>query len=298
LLASAANAQEESPESPGWTPSLSVGFGITSQSLSGTSSTTLQAANGNPVVLGAGDSNDLRAQYFSGTAELYAPPLTDGGWAPRLFVHAGGQIPLSDEFVAQNYLGTFGTGDDLAGNCKGGVEPITGGTQTLQPRACVVRGKNTVSLNGNWFAGIGVDLTLPISRRQFHLRPSIDYFGQSWEAEGLVARTSAVSVRPDPPLPALPPAERVQNRIEAIKATSDTNIMHGVGPRLQLVLQLAEVGEFGVDLFLETQFYWILSDNDVQFSGSNAAGSASFESEVDSFVGQGGGGIRVVWKGD
>jgi hypothetical protein len=288
--ASAANAQEETQEepqeqsqaepqkeSPGWTPSISVGFGLTSQSLDGTAETDLPTADGGTVPIGAGISNDLRAQYFEPSASLYSPPLLDGGWAPRLFVHAGGQVPLSNTFIAQNYVGTFGIGDDLNGNCP-----------APDPRACVVKSKSSVMLNGNWFAGIGVDLTLPVSRRQFHLRPSIDYFGQSWQAESSIERTSTTN----------PPGQPLTSLFETIDASSEKKIMHGVGPRLQFILELAEVGPIGVDLFLETQFYWILSDSAVQISGSSADGNASFTTEVDSFVGQGGGGVRIVWKGD
>jgi hypothetical protein len=277
-LVSAAHAQQEpEEESPGWTPSLSLGFGITSQGLEGTSQTDLQTADGGTVPIGAGESNELRVQYFEPSASLYAPPIWDGGWAPRLFVHGGLQVPLSDGFIAQNYVGTFGQGDDLDGNCPAPA-----------PRTCVVKSKNSVSLDGNWFVGIGVDLTLPVSRRQFHLRPSIDYFGQSWKAEGEIERTSTTN----------PPGQPLTSVFESIDASSDTQIMHGVGPRLQFILELAEVGQFGVDLFLETQFYWIVSDNAVQFTGSSADGNASFVTEVDSFVGQGGGGVRIVWKGD
>jgi hypothetical protein len=141
-------------------------------------------------------------------------------------------------------------------------------------------------VNAYWQAGIGFDFIIPFDQRQFRIRPSLDYVGQSVDVEGVATRTLRGASNVD-----LPGGNR-------IGASSDDKIIHGLGPRIQIDVEVAKNDEFTVSLFVESGFYWMLSDRSVRFSSTDAAGeSATFKVKLDDFAPQGGAGIRIAWTG-
>jgi hypothetical protein len=105
--------------------------------------------------------------------------------------------------------------------------------------------------------------------------------------------------------------------------------MHGVGPRLELDIEVAKVGNMVFEFFAQAGIYWILTDRTITHSGVGQIGDgkctqrnpdfldpnftppdfcsadvpggqnirAFYESEAGPYVVQGGGGFRVVWRG-
>jgi hypothetical protein len=266
---------------PGWEPSLAIAFGLQIQELDGSFDADFTVESGGTIDLPRGDTNDLTGQHFSPKIALDTPPLYVGGLQPRLFFHAGGQIPLANEHTARRSVESYAGGSpDLDDNCLG-----------PNPRLCIVRAKNRLFVNGGWYTGLGVDLRLPIEildKRIVHWRTSLDYFGQSWDARTFVDRLSVTN----------PPGMPLTEVQQKVRSSSDEKIVHGLGPRFELALHLAEQGPFRMDMFFDGQLYWLLSDTDVRYTGSNADGNTTARTEVDSFIAQFGGGIRVVWKGN
>ena len=282
--AASAGAPAAESGSIGWEPAITLGFGLHSQNLDGTFETDMLAAAGNELELGRGGTNDLLGQHFTPGVALDAPPFYEEGLQPRLFVHAGYQYPTSDEHIARRYLKSFANpvvDPEVATSCAG-------------PTAarCVVRPKNRLILEGGWYAGLGVDIRLPITvleRQNFHLRTSFDYYGQEWHGRTVIDRFSIVNPPGNP--------GTVQNDI--IKSRSDEKVVHGLGPRIQLALRLAERGPLRFDAYLGAQFYWLLSSNRITYTGSNEAGENSrATTQAKPFLVQGGFGIRVVWTGE
>lgn len=279
LIAGTGLADEASPKRPGplgtgWIPSLALGFGIQSQELDGeTLASFADFSEG-------GSANDILTGDFRGRLELASPSLYEDGLAPRVFVHSGFSVPFSDEFVSERLNLTFGTNDPgFATSCA-----VTPPNPAIL--SCDTRTRSTVTVNAYWHAGIGIDLTLPFDRRQFRLRPSLDYVGQAVEIEGRAERVLRGASNVE-----LPGGTR-------IGASSDEELIHGLGPRLQLDVEVAEIRELTISLFVEAGFFWMLSDRELRASRTDAAGeSVRFEVELDGFAPQGGAGIRVAWTG-
>ena len=119
LICPALRADERSEDADprdAWQPGIEIGFGLHSQNLDGTMEADLPVASGGTVPIGRGSTNDLLGQHFTPALSLDTPVLGTSGLQPRLFIHGGGQLPLSDDHIARRYIGTFSISDpDLAG---------------------------------------------------------------------------------------------------------------------------------------------------------------------------------------
>jgi hypothetical protein len=273
-FADEADRERPGPLGKGWIPSLALGIGVQHQDLDGeTRASFADFSQG-------GSANDILTGDFRGRIELASPALYEDGMAPRFFVHSGFSVPFSDEFVSERLNLSFG-GNDPGFPTSCAVTP-----PDSRILSCDTRTRSTVTVNAYWHAGVGIDLTLPFDRRQFRLRPSLDYVGQAVEIEGRAERILRGASNVE-----LPGGSR-------IGASSDEELIHGLGPRIQLDVEVAEIRELTISLFVEAGFFWMLSDRELRASKTDAAGdSVRFDVELDAFAPQGGAGIRVAWTG-
>ncbi len=270
---SVANAElgGEPARESGWMPSFRISPGIHIQGLDGnTVSQDALPALRVPVpddpatapredqyaTPGApGDSATLIAFRFG--LRLYAPEallsLPDRA-RPRLFIEAGAEVPLDDQFVAARYNFDFDRGDGtVADFCPGAT----------QSDSCSYAARVNVDLLANWNVGIGADFTLPIWERQYHLVPYVGYFGQAYEADGRFGLKLNVPGQSD-----------VTN---SIKAESGTEIVHGVSAGLGLEIDVYDGPRVDSRLFLESRMSWILTDRETNFSGTNPTPTPNFD---------------------
>jgi len=97
----------------GWTPALSLGFGVQFQEISGRSAASFADFSQQ------GEANDILTGDFRGRIELAAPPFYEEGFSPRVFVHAGFNAPFSDEFLSERTNNSFSSTDPaFAANCS------------------------------------------------------------------------------------------------------------------------------------------------------------------------------------
>jgi hypothetical protein len=285
ITANTALAQVEESELRSWEPALSLGFDVQNQSFTA----KVDSSDLFKLVPASTSSTTVLSSLFRFDGALYTPTLLEGAGAPRLLVHGGVQIPLSGDFALLRaneefiFIGADPSPDEA---CPKG-ELVDGNTVGTCDHASSISLDNNV----NWYLGLGVEFTLPIAERQFKLRPSIDYFGQSLRFDGTAARRDRADGAGSVP-------EGTVLREPTVSASTD-ELTHAVGPRLTLDVDVARVGSFSLNVFVEAQIYWILSDRTYAFSGSNADGdTADFVVEADPLVAQGGAGLRIVWRGD
>ena len=87
----------------------------------------------------------------------------------------------------------------------------------------------------------------------------------------------------------------------SFSVSSGTRHLEGIGPSLQLAINVLESTPFALSAFLETRFYWILSGDKISASGASDLHPddlTTFTVEPGTFVAQGGAGLRLIWKGD
>lgn len=280
ISANAALAQVEESAVRGWEPAVSLGFDVQNQSFSAKADSSLG-------VSGSTSSTTVLSSLFRFDTALYTPTLLEGAGAPRLLVHGGVQIPLSGDFAILRTNEEFLSTDPDVGQFCPTSEDVGG----IPIGACDHSSAIDLSYDASWYLGIGVEFTLPFAERQFKLRPSVDYFGQSLRFAGTVLRRDRAAAAPGLP-------EGSVLREPTVTASTD-ELTHAVGPRVTLDVDVARVGAFSLNVFVEAQFYWILSDRTYAFSGSNADGdTADFVVKADPLIAQGGAGLRIVWRGD
>lgn len=285
------SASEASADTQGvaarWTPTLSVGFDVQNQSVDAETETE------GMLGVGGSASTTVLSSLFRFDGALYSPSLFASGGAPRLFVHAGAQIPLSseqailranEEFLVPPSFPPPPPDHPTNLNCPT-TEQIPGTDSPGNFDSCDHVASMDLIYDVNWYAGLGVEFTLPVSQRQFKIRPSVDYFGQSLGFRGIARRD-----------------DRGGDSAEILRtisiSSSASEIAHAVGPRLTFDIEAARVGAFSLNVFLETQFYWILSNRNIALSGTSDSASADFRISLDPLIAQGGGGLRIVWHGD
>jgi hypothetical protein len=358
LLASGESAAEgEAPTGPdlrGFEPALMIGFGVHAQDLRGKQSADF-------VEVTPGRQGKLRFSFSEAEAVLYSPTISER-FGLRFFVRGGGQFPFTREQVAENSIASYDSVADEAsyrefcpeaapqapGDNAPGFEIGTGGTGF-----CEVRGRNEAIVNGSLTAGLGFDITLPIASKQFHLRPSINWFGQSLKGEARTVRSTSLErthncsardeFRTIGGMQVLCNDRTLNNnnrdrtdsytvtymQTDEVRSKSGERWMHGLGPRLELDIEVAKVGNMIFEFFAQVGIYWILTDRTIEHSSTGQIGNgkcsqknpvfldpdfdapnlcsptnkggepirAFYRVDAGAHIVQGGGGFRVVWRG-
>lgn len=344
-------AEASGPSQRGFEPALMIGFGVHAQDLRGSQSADF-------VDVPRGRQGKLRFSFGETAVALFSPTLTET-LGLRLFLHGGGQFPFTPDQVAENSRISFDVNregpvlyaancalppDNEPGRVTPGFELATGGTGF-----CEIRGRNETIVNHSLFAGLGADFTLPLGSYQFHLRPSLNWFGQSMHGKAMTLRKSTLSRKfnctsrvpiidgmqcndPTPNVAGVDVADVYSlsfERLDEVRSETGDRWMHGIGPRLELDIEVARVGNMVFEFFAQAGIYWILTDRTITHSGSGTIGDgtctqrnpnfldpnfpapnfcsaevpggqpirAFYKTEAGPYVVQGGGGFRVVWRG-
>ena len=280
LAASVAAAQSEGDDVAsdplrGWEPALAFGAGVTSQEMTGSASSDL-----GPSGSGGIRNDDFRSIVLRLDATLHTPVLVESSWKPRLFVRVGGERILSEEINAFAQISSF-AGAAVPANCA----------PSLPPPARVFDACDTtigvqVTSSGAWFAGLGLDVSQEILEQRFRLSASLDYFGQTFKANGFFRTTGRYGGNPSPP-----------DITFNVQSYSDRFYVHGLGPQVRLSVELLELGPIATDLYIGTQLYWLLTDTEDDFRAATATNTANFSYELDEFVARGTMGFQVNWRG-
>jgi hypothetical protein len=155
------------------------------------------------------------------------------------------------------------------------------------------------SIEVMWQLGVGVEFTLPVLSRQFHLRVSADYRGQSFgETEGTWDRASNFNVCFAPPLAGAVGGNNSSSGCRAgpspsydipagtsgsppniingylvtpnrkkysaprvfARGTGSGFVTHAIGPTVQVDVDVFKRGDLRINLFLELGFAWLIND--------------------------------------
>jgi hypothetical protein len=312
-------AQEGGPQLGGrlWVPSLAISGGATFQNQDGAASSLLfEDMNPVPVALqGTIGGDDLAvAPFVGGALELLSPPLPVPA-SPRLFV-SGEFLP---SFASERTVAVQGDP-----GCVRGPEPTASCAKDEVPgqRRASPGPFGEVSATGqgsevrsevDWLAygaSLGVAFPLRFRERELRVKPSFGWISYEVEATGLVvdAACNPVSVCTDVYsntwVPGQPPVQTGFLR-ETTLVGQTSQRFNGIGPGLDVELDVGRFGPLGASLFVGGRAYHLLEDRTLSFGASesfsdvlgNDTATASFEVEIDPWTYRAHVGIRFHWLG-
>ena len=316
-IASIAEADSVGSVDSRWIPSFAITAGVFTQEHSASVSSDCRAPGsdaatscdpgepgfGSELRPGDRDKDDAATPSVGGSLQIATPALAAIG-RPRLF--AGVEIPYQfgvDRNVAQKQRPT------------GIVEPEAPEvSETLQENALLGAGSRTRSeVQGLAFgANAGVAIAFDAWGRQFRLKPSaswiryeIDVLGR---VEAGICNNAGVPEIDTCDLDGNTPGQpNAFTRAITLKG-GESQWFEGVGPGLELEVDLRRRGRIGASLFLAGGAYYIYSDRTVAFSVTRTIGPdplgdpvdyhADFGFRVDPWLFRAGLGIRFAWLGD
>lgn len=328
LLAAPAGAQDASPlDASRWFPSLAVVSGITFQQQQadvdssclrggpagpndGENGTCRRPPNSTPSFLQPSkDGEDwVVTPYVGANLEILSPVIPGVPGRPRLFLN--GEIlpsfgPTKDIAKEGNPTGLFVDPQDVAPNARFSEGAIKGaGSQTSGEINLLV-----------WAAAIGAAFPFEWQGRPFLLKPSFGWLQYSVDIDGRVLR----GICPPPPGP--PAADTTCGTPNAPTwrsvslSDSTTETYNGIGPGLELEMDVGRWGPFQPSLFLGFNAYAVLGDRKVELSDSLTCGpaapctpttgdplgtdtyDANWSFEVDPWMFRAGLGLRLRWIG-
>lgn len=285
-------ARASRDETLAFMPSLAMSWGSYNQSISGTTSQLLPDGMGGTETTAfervAGDS--LITEYFQFTGRLHTPLKLDNFPAkPRLFLSGGVQIPLASGLIAERIDTTFtrrppGQTFDTPGyndNCPD-VLPGPSGAD-IPSNECSVKIRNRVSIDATWFAGLGVDLTIPALDTNFHIMPAVEYYGLSIQTFGEFDRTTTGRLAND--------------LVESTSSVGDAELYHGVSVSLAVGVDVFEEGPWLWSMFLQGRTVFLLNEPGISATGDTAFGQIRYDSAIDDLIFQGSGGFQIQYTG-
>lgn len=266
-----------------WMPTGAFQFGAYTQSISGRTS-----ASASTIQSGNGDSYISEIIGFEG--RLHTPFQLEVPTRPRLYLTAGFQIPLAEGLIAERIEANFDRSPPgqpspspaFLANCANQIP--AGGGGLADGQTCSLRIRNRVTIEAMWNAGLGIDLTLPVLENQFHIMPSIEYFGMAVQSVGEFRRTTAGN-------------PGVNDFIEIADAVGDAEIYHGVSPALTFLVDVYEEGSFRWSMFAQGRVIFFLNEPDVQSTSSLGQNDITFTIGIDDFAPQGTMGFQVTYTG-
>jgi hypothetical protein len=139
-------------------------------------------------------------------------------------------------------------------------------------------------------SGAGIAFAVELGEWEFRIKPSFEYIHEQIQVSGTLNR----AVRLTPP----PPAATTDFRFIGLGGQK-TRSFHGIGPGLEVEVDAARMGSFGVTVFLSAQAYALLGNRDIDFTDSqtDAFGteSADWRFRSDEWLYRGTMGIRFRW---
>jgi len=253
-----------------WIPSLTAGFVLHVQNQDAGVFSGLGSGS-------QGTSDSMVSPGFRFDASIATPVIYESSWSPRLFAHVGAEMILEEKFTAYRSIASASFPNQSVAEILALCGQFT--------QNCTVETRVESKINSQWYLGTGLEFVVPLWQRQVRLRTAVDYLGQSLSMSG----SSSVLLR------ALPGSAATEENYLTGNPSTKT---HSLGVNLQADAQVYEWRDLRVGLFLETRFTWMLSGDQVllesRLDGTGPVGTV-FSIEPDSFIAQGGGGIRLSW---
>jgi hypothetical protein len=271
--------RESEKEELEWMPSLAISWGAYSQSMDGTTT-----ASESSITPSTGDS--LITTMFQFEGKLHTPFQLDVPSKPRLFMTVGLQIPLADELIAERIDESFDRGEaGFPSNCP---DTIPGPNPPPDPNeglasTCSLAIRNRVSIDAMWYAGLGVDFTLPVLDDQFHIAPAVEYYGFAAQTVGEFKRSTS--------------GLGLNDLVEVADVVGDAEVYHGISPSLTLSVDVFEEGPWRWSMFLQGRAVFVLNDPDTSARTTLGTNQIDFFTDLDDVIAQGTGGIQIQWTG-
>lgn len=291
-----------------WVPSLAIISGISIQKQTASGDTfVFEGTNPDPVLLREPvDGDDISVAPFVGASlEIMAPALPVPG-RPRVF--------LSGEI-----LPTFGSKRDIAvqgdPGCVRGPEPDAicaadeDGTRVgaFNDTAANGQGSKTSAKLGPLFFGASIGVAIPfrIAHRQLRIKPSFSWINYELEASAFVSDANCPTNRCTDTTSVFGIFRPGLMRETTLSAGS-TSRFNGIGPGVDLEMDVARAGPLATSLFMGARAYYILGERKIQFSASESFDDAigmdtavgEFEVEVQEWMYRAHLGIRFQWVGN
>ena len=293
-VAQSGPASESEPPPPdseqaNWIPILEVGFDLHLQTVtSNFHSSNVPTLDNTTRSYSSAGSEMVMTPMISLGASAMGPILSESLWQMRPFVSVRGQLPSQVEKLIKRDGETY----KLDPKDEGEGPAVAPGDPPTPIFAGSYSGTQNIRFVGLWFAGVGLDFTIPSAFDRISLRPSLHYFGQRVGYVGDVA----LEEYPNPCCPAQP------RPVPVFAASGKTYTTYqGLAPRLNLDASVGRARNFEFSMWAEYQALIILSENRTsQFGVYNQLGSGSglFEFSVDRVAHQVGFGVRVRWLSD
>jgi hypothetical protein len=295
-----------------WVPSLAITGGATIQKQHGfVDSVVFEGMNPNPVPLqGVVEGDDLVVSPFVGASLEVMTPAIPIPTRPRPFL-SGEILPTfgSDrEIAVQGDPGCI-KGPRLTDPCASAIEtPLD---HTFAEDAANGQGSTTTTLVDTLVFGakLGVAFPAQLGKRQLRIKPSVGWINYEVGAEGVVVDAACDPVDACTPVqPAGGPPTPGFLRDTTLTA-NDSGRFNGIGPGLDIEMDVVRYGPLGVSLFLGGGAYRVLGNRKIAFSASeiftdqiSAPGTdravADFEAELDPWMYRAHLGIRFEWLGN
>jgi hypothetical protein len=292
VLASAAVAEgpDRRAGEDRWVPALAVVSGVTIQDQEAAVSSfdfTNAAPLRNPT-----DGNDLAVSpYVGANLQLMAPAITAIPGRPRVF--AAGEI-----------LPTFAVSRNIANEGNPSEFAFPPGLGQIPELGITGQGSQTTAEVQTLAYGAAVGVAFPFVVRGFQLRakPSVGWIRYEVAVEGTVHAAFCAGggnlCRTD----AFPPGFA---RLVDLRG-GDSQWFNGIGPGLEIEMDVYRFSQFGVSVFLDGHAYRVLGNRSVEFSDSIAITddlggpdtyAANWSFEVDPWIYRAGLGLRIHWLG-
>ncbi len=264
-----------------WLPSLALGFDVQVES---TPSATASSSLRDTVT----DDREFLTAVPVLEGELTTPELGFLPGRPRAFAvadwHYGWLVVDEDRPVVVE--GTIGEPVLIPPRCQPGNP-----TRCLEEDLDLVEGMGSrvdASIENGWSAGIGVAFTVPVGDLfTISVKPAFLYHREEVELRGEVKDPFLI-------IGSSPPNDNTVGFVQI--AGKKTEEFGALGGRLALEYEVGRRGPVDLVLYLQGQLFWWL-DPETSFDAASGSDTAHFEYERDGFIGAGGMGIRVRWRG-
>ena len=269
-------------EDSAWMVSLGFHTGAYTQGIDGRTTSTESAFDP-----GTGDSFISTTVGFE--TQVHTPlRLDEIVTKPRVVLTGGFHYPLADGLIAErigesfNRTETGGLNPAFVANCPDEVPAILGGF--VGSETCSLRVRNRVSIDAMWYVGLGVDLTLPFFDDQFHILPSISYYGMSVQSVGEFERTATGDATAD-------------DFVETANVVGDPELWHGISPAVTFLVDVYEDGPYRWSMFVNGRWVFFLDDPDLESGTRFGTNELTFISTMDDNAPQITAGFQVLFKG-
>jgi len=298
-----------------WVPSLVLTAGATIQQQEGAVTSLFYDALSDE--LGplrdppSANGDDVAVSPFVGVALELMTPALPIPTRPRFFVSA----EILPTFAASRELAIEGDPQECVRNFKVNApcvkdedEPLVPGNAVEQEKLRGDGSRTTATVDTLVFgANMGVSFPLQFRERQIRIKPSVAWISYKVDATGRVVAgqcepvTSCTDLS-SPFIGVIPGDLR-----EIILTGSASQRFNGVGPGLDIELDVGAFGPIGAALFLGARAYAIMGDRTISFSsgettyddaiGTGDEAEAFFDVEVDPWMYRAHVGIRFQWLG-